>query len=1262
MMYVMMILSSIGGPMVIIAAIAAIVWFMGPHVGVTGVATRIWIIVAVAAAVLAVVGIRALIKWRRKKKIQAQLDAAAGIPAEDAAPKQDLSLDARLRRLIAAWRKEDPGLLQRPWYLVLGPAGAGRRSLLAAVGGLREAGDQFAAGEDGVREAEVWRGESAVFVCPDASYVDDIERRGAFGELLLALRRVVGALDGVVLTLDLPRLLDAGEDEVAATARTMRERYDHVAERFGSVFPVHLALTQCDQLHGFVDYFDHLGKADRADALGLLLPYAKDEPASTVAAFGERFDQLYQSLRLRRIPGLGGEAELAARERATRFPIQFLALRPRLELFVAELLGPRPTVETGILRGCFFTSTTQSGATRDRALGSWDPELVVGSGAHPIEVGDQRSYFARGLLGQVLPADGGLAYPREGDAARARRQVRGWAAVSLAAAALLVVAMGLSFVSNGRLLVAARAAAEGLHPQHVGAIATPALLSELEPLRLELERFEAWQRGEGPGEPWSLRWGLSQSDAAYAALRAGYFARARAEFIAPTAELIAADLDRSLDRGLNDNRQFALTFEQFYALSMLAGTLPASEELHLILLGEGEASKRPYWREAVFRNAGERQDDEVVAMAEEHLAYLATQARRQDEWAVALTAAQEAVHARALKNLRQADQWANFAYDRLNADITTNRGHTDMERPQRVIPAGTARAIFDYGPKDQAAPIKVYSQDYFDGIVQPAIERAAARLEQRFTALGEPVDAKRFRERFLELYAEKWSREWTKGLVKLRVRKAESMHEAHGRLAQIAGPGSPYLELLEAVAAGQVLHTADLGELNRPGYDPDGGWSDVLREQFQTLALALDTYIQQARGGKQLEKLEQLQAFATAAEAARATIVEALPEIADQPSRDAITDHIDAMILMAVVAVGDALAEDADRRWRVDIVQRFERDIADRFPFDTTAAASVSLDEYQAFFDPAAGAVSGLRTAVEACRAVTYQSSPIITLGPAYEDAMQRLAAMALVFAPGADGAPPTLPLRLRLTQHAGVEDIRFSIGEATAALYDRPDRRAELDWVLGEELVTRLAIRVERDRWLHLRFGQDPWGPLRVIAAAARGATADGVERDGGAVVASWAFPRTLAGSGSAAAAESAPTPAPQPAAPVAPAPEPASAPASHIETAVAPEVVRDPDPRVDNPPKRRAARGRTGMRTPDPEPVALTGYAGTAKTGGAIKLGPPASIEPAGAPELPPTRTRDVYRVDISFAASGIDPGLFTLTWLGDYAPPASIRSGTH
>jgi len=113
----------------------------------------------------------------------------------------------------------------------------------------------------------------------------------------------------------------------------------------------------------------------------------------------------------------------------------------------------------------------------------------------------------------------------------------------------------------------------------------PAALAEMEPLRQELVALDGWNVD---GAPIAYRWGLYRGNEAYAALRQAYFARIQGEFLTPVADELATDLDATLKRELVDIGTFGLAFEQFYALSMLVGELPATERLRR-MVDAGEA-------------------------------------------------------------------------------------------------------------------------------------------------------------------------------------------------------------------------------------------------------------------------------------------------------------------------------------------------------------------------------------------------------------------------------------------------------------------------------------------------------------------------------------------------------------------------------------------------------------------------------------------------------------------------------------------------
>ncbi|MDA3962588.1 MAG: hypothetical protein PF961_17515 [Planctomycetota bacterium] len=1237
MSYLLGFLSAFGGPVAVILVLAIAIWFGGAQFNMP-VSTRIWLIAAVAVCVLLFVGIKALVEWRRRKRIQKQLDEAAGVASAPSGPTVDLSVEARVARLCNIWRSDDATVLAKPWYVVIGPRGSGRKSLLKGSGcDLRDAGEDFEAGDNGIKEASFMRGEHAVFVAPDSELIDGASRDD-LDDLLRAIARSGCAVAGVVLTVDLPGVLDGGEDEVAARARGLRERYDQVAENLGLVFPVYLTFTQCDQLHGFTDYFDHLDKSARAKALGLLLPYQGDEAAAVLRGFGERFDRLYEGIRLRRLAGLASD-DLAGRERTTRFPVQFLAIKPRIELFLQELLSARPRMETGVLRGCFFTSTVQDGTTRDRALGSWDPELAVGSGAHAITVGDQRSYFAAGLIGDVLPNATGLAYPREADARRARRQVYYSAAASIAVAALLLVAFAVSFVGNANLLASLAAPASQLKPEHSGTTATTQLLQDLEPLRERLVELESY---DAEGAPLRLRWGLYHGGSAYALLREAYYARVGPDFIQPTMSLLAKDLIAAGDpRGLTE---VDAMFERYMALAMLAGELPADDEMGRVLAGAGDSAQRTYWRDGVFQHAVSREESDV-AMADAHLDYFTTQYPRQGEWSQGdwLNEAYPKLLETKRGQLTNAKYWAELSFQKLLVEVERAKGDINLNQSMAgmLLPRDAeANSLFRF----DTAPRQLFSRTAYNNMVEPAIVRTAKELERRFGALHESVDAEAFTEQFVDAYADHWTRAWRGALQGLEVREANSIDQAYNRLL---GIGDAYRSILSRIADEQVLKVSGFDDRNQPSFQPDGEWLSTSLAELQTLALAIDLYRNQTAAGDRLRKLEELTVVAEAVTAAQAKIAEQVLTIGDEHERTQIKRHFDEVLHMAVQGIGRDLAREADGLWHARIVAGFADGIGRKFPFTPDAEESVSVIEFTAFFDDTDGVVGEVKASIDAVRAVETLGGPIIQLGQAYPAAVARLAEMGKLFPAGDDGKPAALPIRVRLIQHPGVEDITLTLGASTVSLYDAPDHRSELPWTFGDDQNLRVAIRVNRDDWKERRASQDAWGPLRLINSV----NAE-VVKTGLPTRVRWVF----------SAEEAAPAPVVEPIVVAAPPPAAPVSTGPVVETAVAPEVRSDPVPEIDNPakmqvpevgsPSRAERSGRSQTRR------SIAGYSGNAKTGGQIKVEKePKSLQPV-APPPPVARTQAQYVLEIEFTASGVPTGLFDGAFLTEYAPPASIQ----
>ena len=147
-----------------------------------------------------------------------------------------------------------------PWYIIIGPPGAGKTTAL------RSSGLQFpyakggkVKGVGGTRNCDWWLTNEAIILDTAGRWStqdDDHEEWLAFLDLLRKTRPKK-PVNGILLAVSLLDL-EGGEEEMSALAKALRDRLDEVTGRLDMVVPVYLLVTKADLVPGFVEMFGDL--------------------------------------------------------------------------------------------------------------------------------------------------------------------------------------------------------------------------------------------------------------------------------------------------------------------------------------------------------------------------------------------------------------------------------------------------------------------------------------------------------------------------------------------------------------------------------------------------------------------------------------------------------------------------------------------------------------------------------------------------------------------------------------------------------------------------------------------------------------------------------------------------------------------------------------------------------------------------------------------------------------------------------------------
>ncbi len=423
-----------------------------------------------------------------------ELDAVVLACTRGATPTQQAALHALeedFREAVTRMTGAIPGRSPRqaldaaPWFLVVGPPGVGKSSLLANSG-LAYAWATAPTGPRGERACRWWLTADAVFVDTAGAWVAAEAARPEWLALLALTDKNRGRqpVDGVIVPVAADSLAVAKPEEIDALSRILRARLDEVTGYLGVDVPVHLVVTRADTVPGFWDFFGDLRDNDRAQVWGATFP---PDPAPAGDRVGAAFDELLAVVTGRRLRRMATERDPARRYAAYQFPQWFAALRQNLTTLAASTFAHSVYQDPILLRGVYFTSAAGDPAARGNGPGG---------------------YFLRDLFRAVVVPDKALA-ARSVAEIRRRRQRRNAIAAGLAAVALLgSVLPAWSYAENEGVVTDLDAAVTAVGRPRTG----PLPLADLDTLRSQVARLAAWH-DQGP--PLYARFGMYTGDRLY---------------------------------------------------------------------------------------------------------------------------------------------------------------------------------------------------------------------------------------------------------------------------------------------------------------------------------------------------------------------------------------------------------------------------------------------------------------------------------------------------------------------------------------------------------------------------------------------------------------------------------------------------------------------------------------------------------------------------------------------------------------------------
>ncbi|GAC1338167.1 MAG: type VI secretion system membrane subunit TssM [Acetobacteraceae bacterium] len=394
--------------------------------------------------------------------------SGAAREAERASSEEVAVVGDRLTAAMATLKTAKLGgsgkrLSQLPWYMFIGPPGAGKTTALINSG-LKfpladKEGPAALRGVGGTRNCDWWFTDEAVLIDTAGRYTtqdshSEVDSAGWLGFLrLLKQHRRRQPINGVIVAISLSDLSLLSDEERMGHAKAIRRRVRELHDELGVRPPVYVLFTKADLVAGFVEFFDNMGKEEREQVWGAT--FALDDAAGEAGAvdqFGAEFDLLLARLNDRMLERVHQEPDIRRRRLIFGFPQQIASLREVAHEFLAECFRPSRLEPRSLLRGVYFTSGTQDGTPIDRLLGTMAAEFGLPRQAVTSFSGTGRSYFLTRLVREVIFGEAALVSTDPKVERRMRWTHRGAYAGAVVVLLGLGAAWATSFFGNRELI------------------------------------------------------------------------------------------------------------------------------------------------------------------------------------------------------------------------------------------------------------------------------------------------------------------------------------------------------------------------------------------------------------------------------------------------------------------------------------------------------------------------------------------------------------------------------------------------------------------------------------------------------------------------------------------------------------------------------------------------------------------------------------------------------------------------------------------
>jgi type VI secretion system protein ImpL len=361
-----------------------------------------------------------ILQWRAQRNNSDMIEAIQNVEEDrdsERTKEEIAALNQRFSDAMSVLKKakltsggKNRALYELPWYIVIGPPGAGKTTALINSDldfPLSEThGKASLGGVGGTRNCDWWFTNESVLIDTAGRYTTQDSHRvidnSAWHNFLKLLKkfRPLRPINGVVIAISLQDLITQTPEQRDQQAKTIRERLNELQQELGIRFPVYILLTKCDLIAGFSEFFANLTQSERQQIWGIT--FNSENNKGILDSLATEYKDLIRSLNERVLWRMHNERDPAKRALIQSFPSQMDNLTDTLCEFCQQLISPNLYSQQPLFRGLYLSSGTQEGTPIDRMMSSVSASFGFGRDTGKIQNGSGKSFFINHLFKDII--------------------------------------------------------------------------------------------------------------------------------------------------------------------------------------------------------------------------------------------------------------------------------------------------------------------------------------------------------------------------------------------------------------------------------------------------------------------------------------------------------------------------------------------------------------------------------------------------------------------------------------------------------------------------------------------------------------------------------------------------------------------------------------------------------------------------------------------------------------------------------------------